>query len=398
MNKTIACEICGEQTPHIGHHLKTAHPGMTVAEYQEKFPNAPLTSPAFDEQLRAKLAADKRQENLQVSAIAKILPTNRPGNSEQKPLHEVFELPLTDDYRKPPAPGQTQGDPRMVQVLTGLDPVDMEAVPEIDDGYVYRAEELNNALMALQLNIPLMLWGLHGSGKTTLIEQLCARTNRPTFRVQHTDTTEEAHIIGQMVVRNGGTEFEYGPLAEAMMRGYTYIADEYDFAHPAVIAVYQAVLEGKPLFIKEAPANGRLIKPHENFRFVATGNTNGSGDDTGLYSGTKIGNAAAYSRFGVTIQVHYPEPKVEASILCNRVGVTQDIADKLVDFATRIRAMYQSGEISLPISPRELIRASTIAVIRGGMFRLGIDLAYANRLNATEGESVRQTAQRIFSN
>ena len=250
--------------------------------------------------------------------------------------------------------------------------------------------------MALQLNIPLLAWGLHGAGKTTLVEQICARTSRPCLRVQHTDTTEEAHIVGQMVVRDGATQFDYGPLPEAMMRGWTYLADEYDFAHAAVIAVYQAVLEGKPLYIKEAPPSQRLVKPHPNFRFVATGNTNGSGDDTGLYAGTKIGNAAAYSRFGVTIQVHYPTPEVEIAILKSRLGLQQDIAEKLVDFAGRIRTMYAAGEISLPISPRELIRAATIGMVRGGLFRKGIELAYSNRLDATQGEAVKQTAQRLF--
>jgi cobaltochelatase CobS len=219
---------------------------------------------------------------------------------------------------------------------------------------------------------------------------------RPYLRVQHTDTTEEAHIVGQMVVRNGATEFDYGPLAEAMIRGWVYLADEYDFAHPAVIAVYQAVLEGKPLYIKEAPPGQRMVKPHPNFRFLATGNTNGSGDDTGLYSGTKIGNAAAYSRFGITVKVDYPEPTVEVAILKGNVPVTQDVANKMVDFAGRIRTMYASGEISLPISPRELIRATMIGVIKGGKFRDGIALAYSNRLDATQSEAVKQTAQRIF--
>jgi cobaltochelatase CobS len=311
-------------------------------------------------------------------------------------MHEVFELPLTDILRSPKRRGQAEGDPRQVDVMENLSQTDQEMVPEIDESYVFRPEELVDVLMAIQLNMPLLAWGMHGTGKTSQIEQVCARTNRPWVRVQHTDTTEEAHIVGQMLVRDGATVFEYGPLAEAMINGWLYCADEYDFAHPAVIAVYQPILEGKALYIKEAPAGQRMIKPHPNFRFVATGNTNGSGDDTGLYSGTKIGNAAAYSRFGVTVQVHYPETTTEISILRSRIGVSQEISEKLVDFAGRIRTMYGNGELSLPISPRELIRAATIGMVRAGDFRKGIDLSYSNRLDSTQGEAVRQTAQRIF--
>lgn len=397
----ISCRICGEDIHHVGKHLAQAHPGVSIEEYQQQYSDAPLKSPAFEALEKTRLKQkqqDAKVTNGMQSMVAKILPFTPPNSTVKRPLHEVFELPLDDAMRSPPKKNQTQGDPIMIDTLdpTGLTPDCIEAIPDVNDGYVFRPDELKDLVMAIQLNIPTLVWGYHGAGKTTVVEQACARLGRPYLRVQHTDTTEESHIVGQMVVRNGGTEFDYGPLAEAMMKGWVYLADEYDFAHPAVIAVYQAVLEGKPLYIKEAPPSQRLVKPHPHFRFLATGNTNGSGDDTGLYSGTKIGNAAAYSRFGITIHVDYPEPKTEIAILKGSMPLTQDVAEKLVDFAGRIRNMYAAGEISLPISPRELIRASMIGVVKGGNFRRGIELAYSNRLDKTQGEAVSQTAQRVF--
>lgn len=397
--KTIECKLCGERTPHIPSHLKKAHPGVSDADYISAYPDAPMMSQEMADAIAAKAAERAKQESQQNAMMAKVIPLSRPGSSTRMPMHEVFELPLTDELRAPAKRGQTIGDPIMIEVLdrAGMSKEDLEAIPEIDEGYVFRVAELKDAIMAVQLNLNLLLWGYHGSGKTTLIEQICARTNRPWIRVQHTDTTEEAHVVGQMVVRNGATEFDFGPLVVAMLNGWAYVADEYDFAHPAVIAVYQPVLEGKPLYIKEAPPSQRLIKPHPNFRMIATGNTNGSGDDTGLYSGTKIGNAAAYSRFGVTIHVEYPEKQTEISILRQRIGLTQDIADKMVELASTIRDMYAKGELSLPISPRELINASKLGMIKGGKFREGLELAYSNRLDQTQSEAVRNAAQRYFN-
>jgi cobaltochelatase CobS len=394
----IQCALCGQDVHHIAKHLTESHPGTSVEDYQKQFPLAPLKSAAFEAAERSHLAKKAAEAKGVQSMVAKILPFTPPNSVVKRPMHEVFELPLSAELRSSPKKGQTEGDPIMIDTMepSVMTPDCIEAVPIVNEGYVFRIDEVKDLVMALQLNIPVLVWGYHGTGKTTAVEQICARTGRPMLRVQHTDTTEEAHIVGQMVVRNGATEFDYGPLAEAMMKGWVYLADEYDFAHPAVIAVYQAVLEGKPLYIKEAPPGMRTVKPHPNFRFVATGNTNGSGDDTGLYSGTKIGNAAAYSRFGITIQINYPDPKVEVAILKGNVPVTQDVADKMVDFAQRIRTMYGNGEISLPISPRELIRATMIGVIKGGAFRRGIELAYSNRLDSTQGEAVKQTAQRIF--
>jgi hypothetical protein len=70
----------------------------------------------------------------------------------------------------------------------------------------------------------------------------------------------------------------------------------------------------------------------------------------------------------------------------------------MIDFGGRIRTMYAAGELSLPISPREIIRATMIGVVKGGLFRKGIELAFSNRLDACQGEAVKQTAQRIFGN
>lgn len=401
MSDKISCRICGEDVHHIGKHLQQAHPGVTVEKYSADFPGSPLTSAKYDA-AAAQRAQQKKQDEKETAGmqnmVAKILPFTPPNSTIKRPMHEVFELPLDDMMRSPAKKGQTQGDPIQIDTLDSgsLSADCVEAIPEVNEGYVFRVDELKDLVMAIQLNIPTLVWGMHGTGKTTIVEQVCARLGRPLLRVQHTDTTEESHIVGQMVVRNGATEFDYGPLAEAMMKGWVYLADEYDFAHPAVIAVYQAVLEGKPLYIKEAPPAQRLVRPHPHFRFIATGNTNGSGDDTGLYSGTKIGNAAAYSRFGITIQINYPEAKVEVAILKGNVPITQDVAEKMVDFAGRIRTMYGAGELSLPISPRELIRSAMIGVVKGGAFRRGIELAYSNRLDKTQGEAVAQTAQRVF--
>jgi cobaltochelatase CobS len=397
-NDKIQCQLCGEDVHYVTKHLTEAHPGVTIEDYQAQFPQSPIKSAKFEAAEAAHLAKKAAEAKSVQGMMGRLIPHSVPGTMVKKPMHEVFELPLDENLRSAPKRGQTEGDPIMIDVMdpTSLKADCLEAVPLINEGYVFRIDEMKDIVMAIALNIPALVWGYHGTGKTTAVEQICARMGRPLLRVQHTDTTEEAHIVGQMVVRNGGTEFDYGPLAEAMVNGWVYLADEYDFAHPAVIAVYQAVLEGKPLYIKEAPPAQRLVKPHPNFRFIATGNTNGSGDDTGLYAGTKIGNAAAYSRFGITVQINYPDADVEIAILKGNVPVTQDVAKKMVDFAGRIRTMYANGEISLPISPRELIRATMIGVVKGGQFRRGVELAYSNRLDSTQGEAVKQTAQRIF--
>jgi cobaltochelatase CobS len=183
-----------------------------------------------------------------------------------------------------------------------------------------------------------------------------------------------------------------------MKHGWVYCADEYDFGMPSVLAAYQPVMEGKPLIIKDAPPEWRVIEPHPNFRFVATGNTNGGGDETGLYQGTQIQNAANYSRFAVTKQVGYMDAKIEAAVVAGKSGIRMQEANQIVDYAQKIRTAFAGGQISNTVSPRELINAALFGVVTGGNWREGLALAFANRLSPTDREVCDQYAQRLFGN
>jgi cobaltochelatase CobS len=374
--KKIECRICDAQVHSIDLHLKKEHPAWTAERYQAEYPEAPMLSELAQrkvEEARAKKVAEVKEKMEPISKL---------------PLHEIFGI-----GKKVKAALNARGEPIPVSVLTFCE--DPEMIPDVDSGHVYDLENLKNCLMAIELNMPLYVWGHAGTGKTTLIEQLCAHTRRPMLRVQHTANTEESHIIGQWTAINGQTKFELGPLALAMKRGWVYLADEYDFAMPSVLAVYQPVLEGKALVIKEADEANRVIRPHPNFRFVATGNTNGSGDETGLYQGTAIQNAANYDRYGMVIQMVYMNPQLESRILVNQSGITEEDAKKIVEFATRVRENYDGSKLSNTISPRTLINVAKLGQRRGS-YRMGITMSFTNKLSRVDREVVDQLAQRIF--
>lgn len=371
----IRCNICDGLVHSIEYHIKKDHPDWTSERYRAEFPDAPLLS-----DIAAKRIKEKQEEK---AKEVKSLETT------SQPLHEIFNL-----GNRIKAAKNARGEPIPVTVLSNCE--DPEMIPEFDSNYVFDVETLKNALLALELKIPLYVWGHTGTGKTSLLESVCAATRRPMLRVQHTVNTEESHIIGQWTASNGATKFELGPLALAMKRGWVYLADEYDFAMPSVLAVYQPILEGKSLVIKEANEANRIIKPHPHFRFVATGNTNGSGDETGLYQGTAIQNAANYDRFGVVLKVNYMSRDQETKILMNQTGIEKPDAEKIVDFAARIREQYDGAKISSTISPRTLINIANLGRRRGD-YSTGVMMAFANKLNKVDFEVVRSVSQRIFA-
>jgi cobaltochelatase CobS len=398
LDAKITCAECGALTHAIVLHLKDAHPEMTLADYQAKHPGEPVMSE------RARLATEAELKKragavapLTVNAAGGAMPANvlalNPEGKTTGALHEVFGL--LDGAGKPVA-AALNGRKEVIPVTIFSSPRHAEMVPEVDPGFIFDIDNLKNALMALELKKNLYVWGHAGTGKTTLIEQITARTGRPVIRVQHSIGTEESHVLGQWVVRGGQTEFQPGLLPLAMRNGWTYLADEYDFGLPAVLAVYQPILEpGKSLVIKDAPEEWRVVKPHDNFRFVATGNTNGSGDESGLYQGTQIQNAANYDRFGMVLEATYMKPELESAILVNRAKVKREHADKLVDFANRIRDSYKNKEVSSTISPRCLIDAADIG-LRKGSWRAGLTLSFINKLSAVDRVVVDGVASRVF--
>lgn len=392
MSDKIKCELCNAEVHAIQMHLKNDHPGVTIEDYIRDYPDAPLMSELAKAKLAEKRAAkapaaEEPKLEMAGTAAASVSTLVPKGTVVKKAFHEVFALGSAKAARS------SKGDPIPISVIGNPDTPDM--VPISSDDYVYDIDELKNVILAVELNIPCYVWGHKGSGKSELFEQIAARTGRGFMRVQHTVNTEESHIVGQWTVKDGHTVFELGPLPLAMINGWTYCADEYDFALPSVLSVYQAVLEGKALVIKEADAANRIIKPHPNFRFVATGNTNGSGDETGLYQGTNIQNSANYDRFGMVIHKQYMKKAAESLILQNRVGLVKEDADKMVEFAGLVREAYDGAKISDVVSPRTLIYAAKIGVKRGS-FRQGITLSFINKLSKVDREVVDGLAQRIF--
>lgn len=394
----ITCQICNAQVHSIQLHLTQSHPSCSLSMYESMYPHAPLLSEEAKKRIAARhtgAVAAAATEEVAVnaapavtSAVTNVVVMTPPGHFEKKAISDAFDL-----SKRLAGIKNARGDEIHVGVMKlGTEYDNM--IPDIDTDHVWDLEFLKGILMGLEVNIPVYLWGHAGTGKTTSVIQACARTNRPTLRVQHTANTEEVHILGQYTVINGETIFEMGPLPYAMRHGLVYIADEYDFAHPSITSVYQPILEGNPLIIKEAPTADRVIKPHKNFRFVATGNTNGSGDHTGLYQGTQLGNAANYSRFGITMQALYMKPAEEKKIIVNKGRILEDDAIKIVQWANDIRKAYGS-EVSVTVGQRELIYAAQIGGMRGDM-KLGIQLAITNRWSPVDHEIGMSIAQRIF--
>lgn len=202
---------------------------------------------------------------------------------------------------------------------------------------------------------PLFIAGLSGNGKTMMVEQACADTKRKYVRVNITEETDEDDLIGGFRLVNGETVWCDGPIPQAMKQGAICLIDEIDRGSNKLMCL-QAVLEGKPLYIKKT---GAVIQPAFGFNIIATANTKGRGSDDGRFTGARILDEAFLERFVATMDQPYPTTAVEKKIILNAMeaygNLDGEFADNLVTWAEIIRKTYEDGGVDDLISTRRLV-------------------------------------------
>jgi len=273
-----------------------------------------------------------------------------------------------------------------------------EHVPEIDPAYRFD-ESVTLALLAgFARNRRVLLQGLHGTGKSSHIEQVAARLNWPCVRVNLDGQLSRMDLIGRdaVTLRDGQqvTQFQEGILPWAIQRPVALILDEYDAGRPDVMFVIQRILEhdGKLTLLDQ----NRVIAPHRWFRLFATANTVGLGNLNGLYHGAQRLNHAQIDRWNIVASLDHLPSDVEAAIVAARAPELDGaVIAKMVAVANLTRNGFRVGDLSTLMSPRTVITwAENIAIFSD--VGLAFRLSFVNKCDDAERPIVAEYFQRCF--
>ena len=275
-------------------------------------------------------------------------------------------------------------------------------VPEVDIAYRFNPDVTLAILAGFTRNRRVMVQGMHGTGKSTHIEQIAARLNWPCVRVNLDGHISRLDLVGKdaVVVRDGKqvTEFQEGIVPWALQRPVALIFDEYDAGRPDVMFVIQRILErdGKFTLLDQ----NRVIQPHPYFRMFTTSNTIGLGNLNGLYHGTQVLNHGQIDRWNIVATLNYLPAAEEVAIVQARVpSLANEEGRKLVEamvaVANLTRKGFAAGDLSCLMSPRTVITWAENCEIFGAP-TLAFRLSFLNKCDESEHAMVAEYFQRCF--
>jgi len=274
-----------------------------------------------------------------------------------------------------------------------------EFVPDIDEAYQFNPDVTLAILAGFSHNRRVMIQGLHGTGKSTHVEQIAARLNWPCIRLNLDGQISRLDLVGKdtIVVRDNQqvTEFQEGIIPWSIQRPVALIFDEYDAGRPDIMFVIQRILEreGKFTLLDQ----NKVISPNPFFRMFATSNTVGQGNLNGLYHGAQMLNHAQLDRWDIVATLNYLSTEAEMRIVHSRVPTLkdEDTLKSMVALAQLTRNGFAVGDLSTLMSPRTVISWAENYEIFDDI-QTAFRLSFLNKCSDDEKPLVAEYFQRCF--
>jgi nitric oxide reductase NorQ protein len=214
---------------------------------------------------------------------------------------------------------------------------------------------------AYRNQLPVLLKGPTGCGKTRFMEYMAWRLARPLVTVSCHDDLTAADLVGRFLVAGGETVWVDGPLARAVRAGGFCYLDEIVEARKDTMVVIHPLADDRRVLPMEK--RGELLQAPPEFCLAISYNP-------GYQSVLKDLKQSTRQRF-VALEFDYPSPDLERRIVARESSLTEEMAQRLVKFAGMTRNLKGSG-LEEGASTRLLVHA-------GKLMASGIDPSIACR-------------------
>ncbi|WP_434802953.1 CbbQ/NirQ/NorQ/GpvN family protein [Paracoccus albus] len=218
--------------------------------------------------------------------------------------------------------------------------------PQGDECEVFTAAAAND--------LPVLLKGPTGCGKTRFVAHMAARLGRPLYTVACHDDLSAADLIGRYLLKGGETVWVDGPLTRAVREGAICYLDEVVEARKDVAVVLHPLTDDRRMLPIER--TGEELSAAPGFMLVASYNP-------GYQNILKTLKPSTRQRF-LAMELTFPQPRHEVQVVAHESGLDADRVALLVRLANKLRDL-KGQDLEEGVSTRLVIYAATL--VAGGM-------------------------------
>jgi len=213
--------------------------------------------------------------------------------------------------------------------------------------YQEQGNEVNLFEYAHQHNLPVLIKGPTGCGKTRFIAHMAEKLGKPLYTVACHDDLTAADLVGRHLIGPNGTYWQDGPLTRAVREGGICYLDEIVEARKDTTVVLHPLADDRRILPLER--TGELLEAAPGFMLVVSYNPGYQNLLKGMKPSTR-------QRF-VALRFEYPLKEVEQKILINEGGASETLAITLVELAHALRRL-EHNDLDEVASTRLLIYAA----------------------------------------
>jgi nitric oxide reductase NorQ protein len=202
---------------------------------------------------------------------------------------------------------------------------------------------------AWRSQLPVLLKGPTGSGKTRFVSHMAHRLGRPLVTVACHEDLTASDLVGRFLILGDETVWVDGPLTAAVRHGAIVYLDEVVEARKDTMVVIHPLTDDRRLLPIDKLAT--MLRAPAEFMLVVSYNP-------GYQSVLKELKPSTRQRF-VSLDFDFPPAELERRVVAREAAVSAEVAASLVSVAAKIRNLTDRG-LEEGVSTRLVIYAGKL--------------------------------------
>ncbi|MBL4773894.1 MAG: CbbQ/NirQ/NorQ/GpvN family protein [Alcanivoracaceae bacterium] len=215
--------------------------------------------------------------------------------------------------------------------------------------YHQQNNEVELLTQAWNKQLPVLLKGPTGCGKTRFVQHMAEKLGRKLYTVACHEDLTAADLLGRHLIGDGETYWQDGPLTKAVREGAICYLDEVVEARKDTIVVLHPLTDDRRIL--PIDRTGEILHAPDEFMLIASYNPGYQNLLKGMKPSTR-------QRF-ISLKFDYPSIEIESQIIQTEAQVSAEIALPLAELAYQLRQL-KDHDLEESASTRLLIYAASL--------------------------------------